>query len=217
MPRRAKAGPRWSIVGRSIARRIGPGTLVGPGICRKCRPAASFTLSIPSPCFRISIDRSKNTPSDRRNIRYRRCSNGQKVLEQSRSSGDESDEASSMIEGHPTISISRIIPISDKGDSASTFLYLEFLGHRVSRNIRERRKSCSFHQDETHRSLYKKLRPSFVPCHRRRLVIDASSLNHPGFPWGDGLPRPVDFALGDRFRSFRSPTAFEKTEARVSV
>ena len=170
-----------------------------------------------SPCFRISIDRSKNTPSDRRNIRYRRCSNGQKVLEQSRSSGDESDEASSMIEGHPTLSISRIIPISDKGGSASTFLYLEFLGHRVSRNIRERRKSCSFHQDETHRSLYKKLRPSFVPCHRRRLVIDASSLNHPGFPWGDGLPRPVDFALGDRFRSFRSPTAFEKTEARVSV
>ncbi len=31
-------GPRWSIVGRSIARRIRSGTLVGPGICRKWRP-----------------------------------------------------------------------------------------------------------------------------------------------------------------------------------
>ena len=38
LPSRPNSGPRWSIVGRSIARRIRSGTLVGPGICRKCRP-----------------------------------------------------------------------------------------------------------------------------------------------------------------------------------
>jgi hypothetical protein len=32
------SGPRWSIVGRSMARRIRSGTLVGPGICKKWRP-----------------------------------------------------------------------------------------------------------------------------------------------------------------------------------
>ena len=32
------SGPRWSIVGASIARRTRSGTLVGPGICRKWRP-----------------------------------------------------------------------------------------------------------------------------------------------------------------------------------
>ncbi len=36
--RRANSGPRWSIVGWSIARRMRSGTLVGPGICRKWRP-----------------------------------------------------------------------------------------------------------------------------------------------------------------------------------
>ena len=35
----ANSGPRWSITGRSIARRMRSGTGVGPGICRKCRPA----------------------------------------------------------------------------------------------------------------------------------------------------------------------------------
>src|SRR5688572_11250544 len=33
------SGPRWSIVGRSMARSTRSGTLVGPGICRKWRPA----------------------------------------------------------------------------------------------------------------------------------------------------------------------------------
>ena len=41
-PRRPNSGPRWSMVGRSMARRIRSGTLVGPGICRKCRPAGVF-------------------------------------------------------------------------------------------------------------------------------------------------------------------------------
>src|SRR6202011_2080476 len=31
-------GPRWSMVGRSMARRTRSGTLVGPGIWRKWRP-----------------------------------------------------------------------------------------------------------------------------------------------------------------------------------
>ena len=39
LPSAPNAGPRWSIVGLSIARSTRSGTLVGPGICRKCRPA----------------------------------------------------------------------------------------------------------------------------------------------------------------------------------
>src|SRR6185436_2806779 len=39
LPRSANSGPRWSIVGKSIARKTRSGTLVGPGICRKWRPA----------------------------------------------------------------------------------------------------------------------------------------------------------------------------------
>jgi hypothetical protein len=35
-------GPRWSIVGLSMARSTRSGTLVGPGICRKWRPATCF-------------------------------------------------------------------------------------------------------------------------------------------------------------------------------
>jgi len=38
-PTSAKAGPRWSITGKSIARKMRSGTLDGPGICRKWRPA----------------------------------------------------------------------------------------------------------------------------------------------------------------------------------
>src|SRR5712692_7031506 len=34
----AMSGPRWSITGWSIARRMRSGTLLGPGICRKCLP-----------------------------------------------------------------------------------------------------------------------------------------------------------------------------------
>ena len=37
-PSAAKSGPRWSIVGASMARRTRSGTFVGPGICRKWRP-----------------------------------------------------------------------------------------------------------------------------------------------------------------------------------
>ena len=34
----ANSGPRWSIMGVSIARSTRSGSGVGPGICRKCRP-----------------------------------------------------------------------------------------------------------------------------------------------------------------------------------
>src|SRR6478752_1436329 len=37
-PNTPNSGPRWSIVGRLIARRIRSGTGLGPGICRKWRP-----------------------------------------------------------------------------------------------------------------------------------------------------------------------------------
>ena len=39
-PSSANSGPRWSMVGMSIARSTRSGTGVGPGICRKCRPGA---------------------------------------------------------------------------------------------------------------------------------------------------------------------------------
>src|SRR6267378_464216 len=48
--RRANCGLRWSIVGRSIARRIRSGTLVGPGIWRKCRPLLLFMGADGSTC-----------------------------------------------------------------------------------------------------------------------------------------------------------------------
>ena len=46
MPRArpANSGPRWSIVGRAIAARTCRGTLVGPGIWRKCRPVGWAAL-----------------------------------------------------------------------------------------------------------------------------------------------------------------------------
>src|SRR6266850_1551832 len=38
-PSLPNSGPRWSMTGMSIARRMRSGTGVGPGICRKWRPA----------------------------------------------------------------------------------------------------------------------------------------------------------------------------------
>src|SRR5215475_14104758 len=35
---RANSGPRWSIMGVSIARSTRSGSGVGPGMCKKCRP-----------------------------------------------------------------------------------------------------------------------------------------------------------------------------------
>src|SRR5262249_33603339 len=34
----ANSGPRWSMIGVSMARRTRSGRGVGPGMCRKCRP-----------------------------------------------------------------------------------------------------------------------------------------------------------------------------------
>src|ERR1700722_10112159 len=39
LARLANSGPRWSMMGGSIARRTRSGIWVGPGICRKWRPA----------------------------------------------------------------------------------------------------------------------------------------------------------------------------------
>src|SRR5690606_29262100 len=40
----ANSGPRWSMIGMSIARRTRSGKGLGPGICRKCRPAVRARL-----------------------------------------------------------------------------------------------------------------------------------------------------------------------------
>src|SRR3954451_22228056 len=52
-PSLPNSGPRWSITGMSIARRMRSGTGVGPGICRKCRPAVReefFDMAVPRTC-----------------------------------------------------------------------------------------------------------------------------------------------------------------------
>src|ERR1035438_6679684 len=45
-PSAPNSGPRWSIVGRLMARRMRSGTGLGPGICRKWRPLAWKSRSI---------------------------------------------------------------------------------------------------------------------------------------------------------------------------
>src|ERR1700744_15429 len=47
-PSSANSGPRWSMVGISIARSTRSGTLVGPGIWRKCLPVCTVILRGPS-------------------------------------------------------------------------------------------------------------------------------------------------------------------------
>src|SRR3954454_9148300 len=46
-PISANSGPRWSMVGISIARSTRSGTLVGPGICRKCLPVCTVMSVLP--------------------------------------------------------------------------------------------------------------------------------------------------------------------------
>jgi hypothetical protein len=46
-PRTANSGPRWSRVGMSMARSTRSGTLVGPGICRKCLPVCTVMSVLP--------------------------------------------------------------------------------------------------------------------------------------------------------------------------
>ena len=71
-PSSRKAGPRWSIVGMSIARRIRSGTLVGPGICRKWRPgerAAAWLMAWrPVPGQTSAASRPDRQPNLRRQI-----------------------------------------------------------------------------------------------------------------------------------------------------
>ena len=70
MPSRPNSGPRWSMVARSMARRIRPGTLVGPGIWRKWRPAGVLMVQRPSPLHRSprsegpfdDCDHNRNAP-----------------------------------------------------------------------------------------------------------------------------------------------------------
>jgi len=66
-PRPLNSGPRWSIVGRSMARRIRSGTLVGPGICKKWRPLwsrciMSFWLMLWKVCWRF-LNQTRNSIS----------------------------------------------------------------------------------------------------------------------------------------------------------
>src|SRR5947209_17299862 len=46
-PISANSGPRWSMVGISMARSTRSGTLVGPGICRKCLPVCMVIGVLP--------------------------------------------------------------------------------------------------------------------------------------------------------------------------
>src|SRR5215467_923386 len=46
-PTSANSGPRWSMVGISMARSTRSGTLVGPGICRKCLPVCTVIGVLP--------------------------------------------------------------------------------------------------------------------------------------------------------------------------
>src|SRR5262249_42121033 len=46
-PISANSGPRWSMVGISMARSTRSGTLVGPGICRKCLPVCTVIGVLP--------------------------------------------------------------------------------------------------------------------------------------------------------------------------
>ena len=46
-PISANSGPRWSMVGMSMARSTRSGTLVGPGICRKCLPLCTVMGVLP--------------------------------------------------------------------------------------------------------------------------------------------------------------------------
>jgi hypothetical protein len=41
-----KSGPRWSIVGLSMARKTRSGTFDGPGICKKWRPRRGALLFV---------------------------------------------------------------------------------------------------------------------------------------------------------------------------
>ena len=45
-PSALNSGPRWSMTGMSMARRMRSGTGVGPGICRKWRPARRGALDM---------------------------------------------------------------------------------------------------------------------------------------------------------------------------
>src|SRR5688500_18940816 len=56
------AGPRWSMVGRSIARSTRSGTLVGPGICRKWRPAGMRCSSETANMSIVPQPRSLSSP-----------------------------------------------------------------------------------------------------------------------------------------------------------
>src|SRR5205823_339403 len=52
----ANSGPRWSMIGVSIARSTRSGSMVGPGICRKWRPTGreeffDISKSLPARCF----------------------------------------------------------------------------------------------------------------------------------------------------------------------
>src|SRR5512133_3928747 len=58
----AKSGPRWSMIGVSIARNTRSGSAVGPGICRKWRPTGReefFDIASPYARSVLEYDRGR--------------------------------------------------------------------------------------------------------------------------------------------------------------
>src|SRR6266481_268702 len=63
----ANSGPRWSMIGVSIARSTRSGSAVGPGICRKWRPTGreeffDIRKSLPARLFSGAIDSGPARP-----------------------------------------------------------------------------------------------------------------------------------------------------------
>src|SRR5207237_5910248 len=54
-PISANSGPRWSMVGISMARSTRSGTLVGPGICRKCLPVCTVMGVLPGLALNLAL------------------------------------------------------------------------------------------------------------------------------------------------------------------
>src|SRR5262245_32045794 len=102
-PSRWNSGPRWSMVGMSIARRTRSGTGVGPGIWRKWRPAVRAEF------FGMGVSRDRPPESETAN----RPSRSLVVIK------DECDIQSSLWEADPAAQQGLSSP-AQAGDPVST-------------------------------------------------------------------------------------------------
>src|SRR5690348_10336465 len=96
-PSCANSGPRWSMVGKSMARSTRSGTLVGPGICRKWRPAflaMRYSTFAPMNAPSFPIRMAKRRPGDGELARRLRKSVDGEVLFDAASRGRYSTDAS---------------------------------------------------------------------------------------------------------------------------